>query len=152
MIEIERKFLVDVKLWSPSGEGKKIMQGYLSVDHERTVRIRISGKYAWLTIKGKSEGITRQEFEYPIPADEARDLMNLCVFTPIIKTRYFDEYKGKKWEIDVFEKENSGLVLAEVELYSEKENIMLPGWIKKEVSGDERYFNSWLTERPFTSW
>jgi adenylate cyclase len=152
MVEIERKFLVNTDIWTPLGDGKDIIQGYLSVDPERTVRIRISGKNAWITIKGKSLSFSRVEFEYKIPEKEAHHLLKLCKFTPISKTRYFEHYEGKLWEIDVFKNQNKGLVLAEIELKTETERIELPEWISSEVSGDKRYFNSWLVQHPFQTW
>lgn len=152
MTEIERKFLVNTEIWSPAGKGNKMVQGYLSVDSERSVRVRISGEKAWLTIKGKLVGISRQEFEYKIPVNDARELLKLCLTTPISKTRYFEKINGKLWEIDVFEKQNKGLVLAEIELEKEDETIELPNWILNEVSNDRRYFNSQLSQRPYKTW
>ena len=91
MVEIERKFLVDTKKWQPSGAGKKIKQGYLSVDPERVVRVRISGEEAFLTIKGKAQGISRTEMEYSIPLDDAEVLLAMCTGLPVEKTRYVEE-------------------------------------------------------------
>ena len=152
MYEIERKYLVDIENWKPVGDGKKIEQGYLSVDPERTVRIRIVGDEAFLTIKGKSHGIKRIELEYEIPINEANELMKLCLDFPIEKIRYLEEKSGLVWEIDVFEGNNEGLVLAEVELEDEDQQVNLPTWIAKEVSEDFRYFNSWLSQHPFLRW
>lgn len=152
MYEIERKFLVDTEKWCPVGEGKKMKQGYLSVDPARTVRIRIAGDKAFLTVKGKSEGIKRIELEYEIPIHEAEELMKMCLDFVIAKTRYLEEKSGLVWEIDVFGGENSGLVLAEVELENEGQQVDLPVWIEKEVSEDFRYFNSWLSQHPFSEW
>ena len=152
MYEIERKFLVNIENWKPVGEGNKIKQGYLSVDPERTVRIRIVGDEAFLTIKGKSHGIKRIELEYKIPINEAKELMKLCLDFPIEKIRYLEEKCGLLWEIDVFEGNNEGLVLAEVELEDEDQQVNLPTWIAKEVSEDFRYFNSWLSQHPFLRW
>lgn len=152
MIEIERKFLVDTNKWSPKDSGNSIVQGYLSTDKERVVRVRINEHKAWLTIKGKSQGISRIEMEYEIPVEDAEVLMNLCHDFPIRKKRYVETIHEQKWEIDVFEGENTGLVLAEVELSDENEKIILPNWAKDEVSTDYRYFNSWLSEHPFSDW
>ncbi|WP_319509440.1 CYTH domain-containing protein [uncultured Draconibacterium sp.] len=152
MIEIERKFLVDTNKWSPKDDGNPIVQGYLSTDKERVVRVRIKGKKAWLTIKGKTNGISRIEMEYEIPLNEAEILMNLCHDFPIRKKRYVEEIDGMIWEIDVFEDKNNGLVLAEVELSDENQKVKLPNWILTEVSNDHRYFNAWLSEHPYTSW
>lgn len=152
MYEIERKFLVDVEKWKPVGEGKKMKQGYLSVDPERTVRVRIVREDAFLTIKGKTVGIKRIELEYKIPKNEAEKLMEMCRRGAIKKTRYIEKYGDVIWEIDVFGGENQGLVLAEVELKSEDQHVDLPDWIEKEVSADSRYFNSWLYQNPYITW
>ncbi len=152
MREIERKFLVNLKKWRQPATGRKIKQGYLSVDPERTVRVRISGKQAFLTIKGETVGITRTEIEYEIQYSEAEVLMGMCLDFPIEKTRYLEKRGELVWEIDIFEGENSGLVLAEVELKDENQNVNLPDWIEKEVSRDYRYFNSWLSQHPFYKW
>lgn len=152
MYEIERKFLVDCKKWNPSDKGKKMKQGYLSVDPERTVRVRISGDDAFLTIKGKSVGIKRTELEYKIPTKEAEILMGMCLDFPVEKTRYYEKRDDVIWEIDIFEGENRGLILAEVELKHENQHINIPHWIEKEVSEDYRYFNSWLSQNPFSKW
>ena len=152
MIEIERKFLVDFKKWNPIGKGTKILQGYLSVDPERVVRVRLSGESAFLTIKGKPEGITRTELEYKIPTNEAIILIKMSLTQAIEKTRYKEKIGGFTWEIDVFEGINKGLVLAEIELKNETQKFELPAWIDKEVSNDYRYFNAWLSKNPYTKW
>lgn len=152
MQEIERKFLVDISKWQPGDKGTKIMQGYLSVDPKRVVRIRIAGNAGFLTIKGISKGISRAEYEYEIPVSEAEALMKLCMENPIVKTRYTEKRNNVLWEIDVFEGVNKGLVLAEVELEHENQVVSLPNWIKEEVSEDFRYFNSWLSQNPFSDW
>lgn len=152
MIEIERKFLVDINAWCPKDTGNPIVQGYLSTEKERVVRVRIKGEKAWLTIKGKSTGISRIEMEYEIPVHEAKVLMELCHDFPIRKKRFVEKINGMTWEIDVFEGENSGLVIAEVELSDENQQVDLPDWVTKEVSTDHRYFNSWLSEHPFATW
>ncbi len=152
MIEIERKFLVNQKIWKPKGTGKKLIQGYLSVDEERTVRVRIAGQDAFLTIKGKSEGIKRTEIEYKIPLNEAEVLLKMCLDFPIEKMRYFEKRKELLWEIDVFEGANKGMIVAEVELEDENQQVDFPEWIEKEVSNDIRYFNSWLSQHPYSTW
>ena len=150
--EIERKFLVLDDSWRDGAEGVRISQGYLSQDPERTVRIRIGGESAWLTIKGRTQGITRAEFEYEIPVGEARELLELCLPAVIDKTRYRVSSGGHEWEIDVFHGDNAGLVIAEVELADEAISPELPPWIGAEVSADARYFNSCLAARPFANW
>lgn len=152
MLEIERKFLVDRNKWKPSGKGEKIIQGYLSTDKERVVRIRIKRDKAWLTIKGKTQGIVRSEFEYEVPVQEAYEIMKMSLDNPIEKTRYKERIGELIWEIDVFEGINQGLCLAEVELDDENQPIEIPGWITEEVSNDIRYFNAWLSQHPYTTW
>lgn len=150
--EIERKFLLSDDSWRDGSPGVRISQGYLSQDPERTVRVRIGGEKAWLTIKGRTQGITRTEFEYPIPVAEARELLGLCLSSVIDKTRYKVPYAGHVWEIDVFDGDNEGLVIAEVELADESVSPELPPWIGMEVSDDARYFNSCLAARPYAIW
>ena len=152
MQEIERKFLVDVQKWRSKNSGIKIEQGYLSVEPGRVVRVRIAGQKAFLTIKGKTIGISRTELEYEIPVDDAKVLMKMCPDFPIQKTRFIEMLDGQKWEVDVFEGVNKGLVMAEIELDNEEQKIDLPGWVLNEVSYDHRFFNSWLSKHPYSTW
>lgn len=152
MQEIERKFLINQKKWIPDAKGYKVKQGYLSVDPERTVRVRIVENKAFITVKGVQKGLTRTELEYEIPLTEAEVLMKMCLDFPIEKTRYLEKRGGLVWEIDVFEGMNNGLCLAEVELEDENQQIELPEWIEEEVSENQRYFNSWLSKNPFSAW
>jgi len=152
MTEIERKYLINSEMWKPGGTGTKIKQGYLSVDPERVVRVRIAGENAYITIKGKLVGLVRTELEYKIPKNEAEILLKMCLDFPVEKTRFKEKTGNLVWEIDVFEGENTGLVMAEVELTHENQEIELPGWIVKEVSFDSRYYNSWLSRNPFSKW
>lgn len=152
MHEIERKFLVKTSLFPGSDQKETIRQGYLSVDPDRVVRVRTAGDRAWITIKGKMEGITRQEYEYPIPVEDAEALLKLALFPSIDKIRYRLEYQGTLWEVDRFFGANEGLVLAEVELISEDQEIELPPWVDREVTFDRRYYNSWLSEHPWLGW
>ncbi len=152
LFEIERKFLVADDSWNDGSVGLGISQGYLSQDLERTVRIRIGGEEAWLTVKGRTRGIRRAEFEYVIPVAEARKLLELCLPSVIDKTRHRVFYGGRTWEIDVFHGDNDGLVIAEVELADESVLLDLPPWIGEEVSADMRYFNSCLAARPYLNW
>lgn len=147
--EIERKFLVTGDGWKSASDGTRIAQGYLSIDADRTVRVRLAGNEAWLTIKGRTEGISRAEFEYPIPPDEARELLKLCLPSVIDKTRHRVPFGGHVWEVDVFHGDNGGLILAEVELADESVNPELPAWAGAEVSDDPRYYNSSLSKLPF---
>jgi adenylate cyclase len=150
--EIERKFLVVGDDWRAVASGTDYVQGYLSRDVARIVRVRRAGPAAYLTIKGIPEGARRPEFEYPIPLSDAQQLMNLCLPPLVEKTRYVIKYGGKRWEVDEFHGDNRGLILAEIELPSEDEPIDIPPWIGQEVSGDPRYFNSYLSEHPYTQW
>lgn len=145
-VEIERKFLVDrqklrgLKYLSV----EKISQGYLSTNP--TVRVRLTDEHGYLTIKSSTEGISRQEFEYEIPATDAEKLLELCGRLVLKKYRRKVSYGGHIWEIDFFAGRNAGLILAEVELTSPDEKIDLPAWVTKEVSFDKRYFNSHLVK------
>lgn len=152
MVEIERKFLVDTKKWQPKGIGTAIKQGYLSVDENRVVRVRIAGDYAYITIKGKTTGISRAEFEYEVPKNDALILLRMCLNEPVEKTRYTEFFENMLWEIDVFEGANNGLVMAEVELNNENQTVVLPEWVSEEVSTDKRYFNAYLSVNPFVRW
>jgi len=152
--EIERKFLVSPGAWQPHpGAGTLHRQGYLSGDPERIVRIRIAGDEAFVTVKGRTHGISRLEFEYPIPVSDAATMLDqLCPGPLVEKRRYEQPYAGLLWEIDVFEGDNAGLVLAEVELPTPTTPIVLPPWVGREVSNDPRYFNSNLVAQPFGRW
>ena len=150
--ERERKFLVKRELIPEPEKSTPIIQAYLSTHQERTVRIRLAGDQAFLTIKGGMAGISRLEFEYPIPAADAKELLALAVNKPIEKIRKEIYVAGKKWEIDFFEGANKGLVLAEIELDTEDEEFVLPEWAGKEVTGDWRYHNSQLAMHPYSEW
>jgi adenylate cyclase len=152
--EIERKFVVVDDGWKRDADaGTPMRQGYLCADEARSVRVRLTDREAKLTIKGAGEGIARSEYEYEIPERDAREMLDaLCVGTPIAKTRYTLERDGRVWEIDVFEDDNAGLVLAEIELDDEDETVDVPDWAGREVSEDERYYNAYLTRYPFSEW
>jgi adenylate cyclase len=151
--EIEHKFIVDTRLWKLRSPGVRIEQGYLSVEKERVVRVRISGEQAALAIKGKTRGLTRDEFEYEIPLADARYILReLCLKPILTKTRHRETVGGLSWEIDVFHDDNDGLVLAEVEVGDEAQAIEVPVWATREVSDDPRYFNSNLAIRPYKTW
>lgn len=152
-VEIERKFLVDNNKLPHLINGYTIKQGYIQTVNHTTVRIRIRDKEAFLTIKGKNEGATRLEFEYPIPLHDANDMLNtLCETSFIDKTRYLVEHEGHTWEVDIFEGNNKGMIVAEIELKSEEEDFSLPGWVTQEVTDDIRYFNSNLITHPYIHW
>jgi adenylate cyclase len=151
--EIERKFLVTGEDWKPDAEARRIRQGYLSVEPERTVRVRAADDRAWLTVKGLTRGYTRVEFEYEIPAEHAlRMLAELCVQPIIDKTRYALRHAGHLWEVDEFHGANDGLVIAEIELASEQDEFVRPPWLGDEVSDDPRYFNANLASHPYRDW
>jgi CYTH domain-containing protein len=151
--EIERKFLVRPRKWSELGTGLVIRQGYLSTTIERTVRVRTYGERGYVTIKGKTSNISRDEYEYEIPFKDATEILDgLCIRPLIEKTRYRIPFGGHTFEVDEFVGANLGLTVAEVELKSADEKIELPDWIDREVSGDPRYFNSNLTQKPFSTW
>jgi CYTH domain-containing protein len=151
--EIERKFLVVGDEWRSGAAGKPFRQGYLSTVKERTVRVRVTGDEALLTVKGITIGASRTEFEYPIPVDDAtRMLDELCERPIISKTRFIVEHEGHIWEIDEFAGVNQGLVVAEIELARENEPFELPAWAGEEVTDDPRYFNANLISHPYTEW
>ncbi len=152
-IEIERKFLVVGDDWKKQGTPVTIRQGYLSSHPDRVVRVRIEGEAGTLTIKGRVEGISRGEWEYAIPLDEADALLNGPCERPLIeKTRTRIVHAGLTWEVDAFLGDNAGLVVAEVELQSEKQAFDRPQWLGQEVSDDPRYFNANLLRHPFKDW
>jgi adenylate cyclase len=145
-VEIERKFLVNKEKWErlEKPEGIYLRQGYLNDSTGCTVRVRETATEGFLTIKGKSEGIARAEYEYAIPKADAREMLDTLAKTQLEKTRYKIVVAQHIWEVDVFHGANTGLVLAEIELESIDETFELPNWVDKEVSGDPRYFNSVL--------
>lgn len=151
-VEIERKYLVRGEEWRGLAAPVKYAQGYLVSDEGRTVRVRIAGDSGFLTIKGKSEGMSRKEFEYPVPLKDAEEMLLLSKTPVIEKKRSRIEFEGKIWEVDEFEGKNKGLIMAEIELKSEDEYFEIPPWIGEEVTGDPRYFNSYLSENPFNEW
>lgn len=153
-VEIERKFLVVDDSWqSAVSEQYFIAQGYLSVDAERTIRVRLKGEEGFLTIKGRPKGLVRREFEYQIPVADVQTMLDtMCDRPPIKKRRYEVFFQGHLWEIDVFEGVNAGLILAEVELKRPDEQVSLPPWVGSEVTGDPKYYNARLVEHPFQDW
>ncbi len=142
--ETERKFLVRGEFRHLSVKEIEITQAYISVDKNKTIRIRITGQEAFLTIKSRIEGqtISRNEWEFSIPVKDAMELLLLCLPGKIIKTRYLVPSGNHTFEVDVFHEKNEGLVIAEVELSSENEEFVRPDWLGEEVTGDPRYFNS----------
>lgn len=152
-IEIERKFLVTGDGWrQPASAQTRFSQGYLSRDPARTVRVRIAGERAFLTIKGATQGATRAEFEYALPLADAQQLLAMCDGPVVEKIRHLCVHEGMTWEVDEFLGANAGLVVAEIELESEDQVFAHPAWLGAEVTGDARYVNANLAVRPFTSW
>lgn len=150
--EIERKFLVDTGKLPTLPNGHIMKQGYVPTQGI-TVRARISNDQAFLTLKGRETGLSRSEFEYPIPVKDAQQILNeLCAHPLIEKTRYLIPYGDHTWELDIFEGDNQGLVVAEIELGSEDESFLKPEWITEEVSHDTRYRNLNLIAHPFCRW
>ncbi len=152
-IEIERKFLLVGEAWKKLAQGVRYRQGYLSTSKESTVRVRTIENTGYLTVKGKSTGATRSEFEYEIPVEDANAMLDqLCAKPLIEKNRYKIDYQGFTWEVDEFFGENQGLVVAEIELESEDQPYTKPEWVGAEVTQDQRYFNSNLARNPYCRW
>ncbi len=151
--EIEKKFLITNEDWRGLAKGRHYCQGYLSTQKGRTVRVRTIGEKGFLTIKGRTVGETRLEFEYEIPIKDARELLlELCHKPLIEKTRYKIPFDGFTWEVDEFAGENEGLIFAEIELKYEGEKFAQPHWIGQEVTGDPRYYNANLVNTPYHRW
>ena len=152
-VEIERKFLVLGEAWKTLGKPVLLRQGYLSSAAERVVRVRIEDDKAMLTIKGRTTGATRGEWEYPIPLEDASAFLdNLCEKPIIEKYRYRIGYRGFTWEVDEFLGDNAGLVVAEIELEREDQSFEKPDWAGDEVTHDARYYNANLIRNPYRSW
>lgn len=151
--EIERKFLVKSEEWRTLGTGTIYRQGYIATKKGTTVRVRLAGNQGYITIKGASKGISRAEYEYSIPAEDAQEMLdNLCEPPLIEKTRYKIEIAGLIWEVDEFAGKNQGLIVAEVELTDANQTIEIPDWIGQEVSDDARYYNANLAQHPYSEW
>jgi len=151
-VETERKFLVSGEAWRSLGSPVPYAQGYLARGNGVTVRIRIAGEKALFTVKGPVEGISRPEFEYQVPIEDAREMLRLCNDPVIEKTRTRVPHGSHDWEVDEFGGENRGLIVAEVELSSPDEDVAIPPWVGDEVTGDPRYYNSNLAVRPYRDW
>lgn len=152
-IEIEKKFLLKNDSWKALAKGIIYRQGYLNSEKGRTVRVRTAAQHGYLTIKGPTIDGVRLEYEYEIPYDDARELLEkLCTHPLIEKRRYAIPYQGFTWEVDEFFEENKGLVVAEIELDHPSQEFSIPPWIGREVTGDPRYFNSNLARKPYITW
>lgn len=152
-IEIERKFLINLDKWFPPENGLLYRQGYINTINGNTVRVRVVAHQGYLTLKSKTKGAKRAEFEYLIPLEEAEEMLKTLCDRPLIeKIRYKIVREDLIWEIDEFLGDNQGLILAEVELKAETQQISLPEWIGEEVTHDLRYYNSNLAKNPFSQW
>jgi adenylate cyclase len=155
MLEIERKFLVSSQDFRQAAFKKlSFKQAYLNSNPDRSVRVRIAGEQAYLTVKGKSDeaGLSRYEWEKEIPVSEAEELLKLCESGSIEKERYFVKNGELTFEVDEFFGENQGLILAEIELESKEQQFEKPTWLGEEVTGDKRYYNSQLSKNPYKNW
>ncbi len=152
--EIERKFLVTADGWRDDVvASSEIEQGYVAVDETVGVRVRRLDDKGFLTVKGSGDGVVRPEFEYEIPLDDVRKMLDtLCLVGKLSKTRYFVEQNGQCWEVDVFDGANEGLVLAEIELDAKHADFARPDWLGDEVTDDIRYLNARLVQHPYTEW
>ncbi len=152
--EIERKFLVRGEAWrAQAAPGVRMRQGYLSGGGRSSVRVRVQGGEAFLNIKSATLGVSRREYDYPIPVNEAEEMLDqLCAGPLIEKTRYEVVHAGHTWEVDVFEGDNAGLIVAEIELEAEDETFATPAWAGEEVSHDPRYYNVCLVKHPYKDW
>jgi adenylate cyclase len=151
--EIERKFLVTGDQWRAVSTGETICQGYVCADHQQSVRVRVAGSKAFLTLKKAGNGFSRLEFEYDIPLADAQEMLaTMCGGRLVEKIRYTLVESDREWVVDVFGGENAGLVVAEVELDSEDQHVELPSWAGREVTNEPCYLNTNLLKRPYTSW
>jgi len=152
--EIERKYLIDLKKWEKIDKppSQYYRQGYLVTDPQKTIRVRLTETKGFLTIKGISVGATRLEYEYEIPINEAKELLDNFSTSELSKIRYRVEFKNKVWEVDEFLGDNAGLFIAEIELKREDEVFDVPEWVTKEVTEEKKYYNSNLTINPYKNW
>jgi adenylate cyclase len=153
-VEIERKFLVDHEKWGllNKPEGTHYRQGYILSNAGQTIRVRVSDKQAYLNMKSKVSQVSRKEYEYEIPLADGLEILDAFTKNGTEKVRYRIPFAGKIWEVDVFMGDNSGLIVAEIELKSEDEKFEKPGWVTTEVTDDDRYTNASLAIHPFKDW
>ncbi|MCJ7555485.1 MAG: CYTH domain-containing protein [Gammaproteobacteria bacterium] len=153
-VEVERKFLVANNQWQERvSRSQEMTQGYLGEEGKASVRVRVAGEQAWLTIKSATQGMTRLEYEYPVPVAEGREILSRLTRHAIVaKTRYWVLNGQNTWELDVFQGENEGLVTAELELAREDQEFDIPSWLGPEVTHDARYYNSSLSRHPYSTW
>ena len=153
-LEIERKFLLVSDDWRAAvRQSQSMRQGYLNNEQHCSVRVRIAGDQAWLNLKGVTIGAQRLEFDYPIPVADAHHMLDTLTCKPVIeKTRHWVDVGDHTWEIDVFEGDNLGLIVAEIELDDPEEAFAKPDWLGQEVTDDPRYYNTCLSSHPFSHW
>ena len=151
-LEIERKYLVTSDAYKTGAKSVEITQVYLTIQDNLAIRVRIEEHHASIAIKSKISERVNREYEYNIPLDEARSLMNLSQHSAITKTRHLVDYKNHLWEVDEFHEDNQGLVVAEIELEDENEVFEKPDWLDNEVTSDYRYMNSNLSKSPYKAW
>ncbi len=153
-MEVERKFLVKGDFKQLADRSIHVLQGYLSTENERSVRVRIMDKKAYLTIKGmgNDSGVSRPEWEYEIPYNDAKELLQICEIGIIEKKRYIVFYEGYRYEVDEFFGKNEGLQVAELELKTEDEEFKKPGWLGREITDEMKYYNMMLLKHPFKYW
>ncbi len=146
--------MIDHEAWEAldKPKGQLYRQGYILSEPGRTVRVRLTEDAGYLTIKGRTVGLTKPEYEYQIPMQDAEEMLDDLAVSELSKTRYVIPHAGKLWEVDVFMGSNEGLIVAEIELLSEDETFEMPAWVRGEVTGDGRYSNSSLTVRPYCEW
>lgn len=152
--EIERKYLVKNSEWRKNVmESRSLEQGYFDTAPSHTLRVRVDSNQAFLTIKGRASGISRSEFEYPIPKDDALAMLaEFCKNRILKKTRHMVRWLNHTWEVDEFEGDNAGLITAEIELHSETEKFEIPPWIGQDISHEKKYTNAALAQKPFRTW
>jgi adenylate cyclase len=153
-IEIERKFLVLDDRWRAAVSGSTLLrQGYLANTARASIRVRLAGDQAWLSVKAMTPGYARAEYEAPVAATDAQEMLSqLCEAPPIEKWRHIVLHAGERWEIDEFLGENAGLVIAELELQAETQRFERPAWLGSEVTHEERYYNFRLAQQPYQRW
>lgn len=153
-IEIERKFLVTDESWRQAvSHSRPMRQGYLASSEQVSIRVRSDGERAYLNLKSATLGVTRSEYEYPLPLDEAEEILQQLCDRPLIeKRRHYVEHAGATWEVDEFAGDNAGLIVAEIELDSADQPFERPSWLGREVSDDPRYYNVLLVRNPYNTW
>ena len=153
-LEIERKFLVDVTSWNAleKKQGDLYLQGYLGIDEDKAIRVRLAKGKGYLTIKGRSDTCAHPEYEYEIPFSDAQELIIAYCANSVEKVRYRIPVGKHVWEVDVFRGKNEGLIVAEIELNDPEEPFERPSWVGEEVTSNSRYYNASLSQNPLSTW